>query len=328
MQYSIPAPDCQQDSEVYFPTIGECAAPPVAKKVNRKHLKSAYRDAKFRPWFQALSALEELEASGGISVTCHSPSHPYSPTIHLTNPHASLTPLSPSIAKPSKSFGPTFTPEVLTDKEVNHDARFWRGYSVELPGLRQHTQPAVWRDLSDVAAMGWYHHAIRLSGPSTAFTLNLSPAVEGQARNQPNAAKWLSRRIARRLKEGLGRRVAFWFAFEVTVHHRLHVHGELQVAAGDLDAARKALRLAAGEWENVRQHQAKTREDPSVVWTNYSAKDHWRVRPYTHPRLANISRPIKGDWLFATNPVRALANTIYSNRRLEVIDLMASVKSS
>jgi hypothetical protein len=113
----------------------------------------------------------------------------------------------------------------------------------------------------------------------------------------------------------------------VADNRRLHIHGELQINANQAEAARKALRLAAGEWDTVRQHQAHTKIEPSVVWSNYCAKDHWRVRPYTHPRLANIPRPIQGDWMFATNPVRKMAGVLYSNRRAEVLDFMGDVKS-
>lgn len=271
--------------------------------------------------FQALAALEELEASGGTSVTCHVPQHPHSPTIQLTNPTAS----SPSIPTASKTSAPAFPVETLTDAEELRTARFWRAYSVNLPHLRQHTKPAVWRDLSDVASLEWFHYALLATGPVTGFTLNLSPAVEAQARKEPNASKWLSQRIARRLKDALGRKVVFWFAFEASDKRRLHTHGELQIAGHEAEAARKALRLAGGEWDDVRQHQAKTKEEPSVVWTNYSAKHEIFIRPLKG-RFANLSRPINGDWLFATNELRRKACDLYTVRRSEVLVLMNSLK--
>lgn len=64
--------------------------------------------------------------------------------------------------------------ERLTDEEKICDARFWRAYSVLLPHLGQHRVPAEWRDLSDVSHLEWLHRAVRASGGSCGFTLNLS----------------------------------------------------------------------------------------------------------------------------------------------------------
>ncbi|MHA6642306.1 hypothetical protein [Mesorhizobium sp. A623] len=314
MHYSQTAPECQPYSEEYLPAPTTVNQPVVDKKVKPTRAKSAYRDAQFHPLFQALTALEELEASGETSVTYHTPSHPHTPTIHLTSTGKRRTPAS-------KSPAPIFPAEVLTDAEELRTARFWRAYSVIVPYLRKHSKPAQWRDLSDVASLEWFHYALRAGGPSMSFTLNLSPEVEALVRSQPNAAGWLSKRIARYLKDALGGAVAFWFAFEVASNHRLHIHGELQINVNQARAARRALRLAAGEWDAIRQHQAHTKIEPSVVWSNYCAKDHWRVRPYTHPRLANIPRPIQGDWMFATNAVRKTASILYSIRRAEVLKL-------
>gem|GEM_PF-2985440 len=164
---------------------------------------------------------------------------------------------------------------------------------------------------------------MRAVGPSTAFSLNLSPEVEAQTKTAASSAGWLSKRIARNLTKALGRKVDFWFAFEVE-NRRLHVHGEFGIDIVDAPAARKALRLAGGEWVKVRQHQAHTRETPSVVWSGYTAKHSIFVRPLTG-RFAGIS-PINGDWFFATNAIRKSASILYESQRLEAIILMTNLK--
>lgn len=304
------------------------AQPSVVKKVKPNRSKSAYRDAHFRPLFEALSDLEEMDGYGGTSVTVSTPSHPTYPILHLTRPSPASQPSTQSPPTPSipKTSAPAFSPKHLTPDEEERTARFWRAYDADLPGLRKHVTPADWRDLSDVAAVEWFHYAVRASGPSTGFTLNLSPAVEGQVRTSPESADWLSKRMARRLKDALGRKVEFWFAFEENDHHRLHVHGELQIDASDKAAARKALRLAGGEWDTVRQHQAHTRDDPSVVWSNYTAKKSIFMRPLKG-RFETLDRPINGDWLFRTNSISAAAKKLYTERRKQVITLMSTIKS-
>lgn len=284
----------------------------VDNKVKRTRVKSVYRDALFRPLFQAVAVLDDLQANGGTSVTYVTPSHPLYPVLHLN-------------VSPSHPPSPFYKPESLTGAEELRQARFWRAYQVVLPRLRQHTLPAPWRDLADPARLEWFHHAVRHSGPMRAFTLRLSADVEAQARNKPSTAGWLSKRTARRLEAALGREVDCWFALEVSPRRRLHLHGELQIEFHEAEAARKALRLAAGEWEKVRQHQAHLKEKPSVVWTNYTAKDWMFIRPLKRGPLAGISRPINREWYFATKPIRRLADELYSIRRQEVIKLMKSL---
>lgn len=97
------------------------------------------------------------------------------------------------------------------------------------------------------------------------------------------------------------------------------MHGELQAAPHELAAVRKARRLAGGEWDQVRQHQAHTKPDASIVWANYSAKDAYRIKPFR-----NITRPINGDWLFASNGVKQAGKAIYDPYRRRVIQYLAS----
>ncbi|OBQ75590.1 hypothetical protein A9K72_00410 [Mesorhizobium loti] len=283
----------------------------VDNKVKRTRVKSVYRDALFRPLFQAVAELDKLRSTGGTSVTYATPSHPLFPVLHIINDHM-----------------PSSTPykhENLTDAEERRQARFWRDYDVIVNGLRKHVVPAPWRDLSDPARLEWFHHALRSQGEVQAFTLRLSDDVEASARGQGSTAGWLSKRIARQLEGSLGRKVDRWFALEVSDHNKLHLHGELQITSDEAKAARKALRLSGGEWVSVRQHQAHTKQDPSVIWAFYSAKRWNHIRPWTSWRLAQISRPINGDWYSATKPVRSLAAELYLERHKEVIKLMKTL---
>lgn len=328
MNYSSFAPACQADPQakrpdgIDFDTLNDndqkaleaLDEARVDNKVKRTRVKSVYRDALFRPLFQTVDALRGLQANGGTSVTIVTPSHPLYPVIHLTN-----SPTHPNVSS-------SYKPESLTDAEELRQARFWRDYAVILPGLRVHVLPAAWRDLSDPARLEWFHHALRSVGHVHGFTLNLSRDIEAQARAASSTAGWLSKRIARRLEAALGRDVNCWFALEVSERHRLHLHGELQIAPEEAEAARKALRLAAGEWDTTRQHQARTKNEPSVVWANYSSMRWMFIRPRPqHGRLAGISRPINGDWYFATKPIRGLADCIYSGQLQEVSKLMKTL---
>ncbi|TGS92708.1 hypothetical protein EN814_24000 [Mesorhizobium sp. M2D.F.Ca.ET.171.01.1.1] len=284
----------------------------VDNKVKRTRVKSVYRDALFRPLFQAVAISQTVAADGGTSVTSVTPSHPLYRVIRLD--------VTPANQPPA-----FYKPESLTDAEEVRHARFWRAYEVILPRLRQHQVPADWRDLADPSRLEWFHHAARHSGPLQAFTLQLSADTEALARGAKSTAGWLSKRITRRLRDLLARDVDCWFALEMSPRRRLHLHGELQIAPGEAEVARKALRLAAGEWDKVRQHQAYLKDRPSVVWTNYSAKDWTSIRRLKRGWFAKISRPINGEWFFATKPIRRLANELYFIQRREVIKLMKTL---
>ncbi|WP_265519486.1 hypothetical protein [Nitratireductor luteus] len=303
----------RQESEEIIPIPAKEDGGNSDKNVNRTRVKSVYRDALFRPVFQAVAELEAAAANGRTSVTYHAPSHPRFSTLHLTTKHL---PLSPS---------PSFLPERLSVEEEIRAARFWRQYAVELNHYpRAFQKAAPWRDLSDEASLEWFHYATRASGPFSTFTLRLDADTEAKVRNAASSAGWLSKRIARRLKEALGRTVPFWFGFEVNAEDNLHAHGELTIAEDELPAARKALRLAGGEWAEVRQHQAHTKQQPSAVWSFYAAKQAIFMRPLTG-RFANRSRPINGDWVYASNEVRSAAGKIYSGQHKKILHVLSQL---
>ncbi|MCV0394363.1 MAG: hypothetical protein K5872_13385 [Rhizobiaceae bacterium] len=278
--------------------------PEVANIPKRRRVKSVYRDAKFRPWFQAVAALEQVQASGGTSVTWVTPAHPHFEIIRLTGPsHTSATSIPPAIT------------ESLSDEEEERAARFWRSYASTTP--RQHRTPASWRVLSDEASLEWFHYAMCRDGDVSAFTLHFNDSIREQLAAVPSSAGWLGDRLSRRLKEALGRPVALWFAFDVA-QDLPHVHGELQADTNELKAVRKAMRLAGGEWHDVRQHQAHTRPDPTAIWSFYAATDAIFIRPLKGP-FAHLPRPINGDWVFATKGVRRGAGELYSLQRQKVL---------
>ncbi|MER9203016.1 hypothetical protein NKH74_28155 [Mesorhizobium sp. M0933] len=302
--YSTSAPEMRAASEEFYPSVTTRLDGRGDKKVNRKHLKSPYRDAAFRHAFQALDALEELEESGATSVIVSLPL-PNTPTPYVRE---------------------TLSPEAA----IRHE-RFWQPYNVHT-GLSVHDVPAVWRDLSDLSTLEWFHHSLRHTGPVHAFTLNLSPAIDSLARTKSSAVKWLSRRIALQLRLALGRPIDFWFAVEVTETgqpRRLHCHGELQIAPSDSVCVRKALRIAGGEWKGSRQFQADTVPAPDVVWSHYvlGLSVLSGVVPY-RGRFKDLRRPIKGDWFTATNAVRSNASSLYTGRRAQVLSLLKNLPAA
>ncbi|AKI01439.1 hypothetical protein IMCC20628_02743 [Hoeflea sp. IMCC20628] len=280
----------------------------VDKNAKQKRVKSAYRDGKFHPLFQAVDAFEQAVAEGGISVTyVIPPSRPTQPTKVI------------SINKPPQTNNkPKTTPEQLTDKEREHSDRFWRQYNIETPHLTNHRKPALWRDLSDQARIEWFHRAMHSTGNLADFTLNLSPEIEAKVRAAKSATKYLADRLNRELKAALGRKVDLWFVFELTDRKRLHIHGEVNLAAKDFQAARKAMRRAGGEWTKNRQHQVKIREAPTVVWANYCAKESYKTQPKAG-YLSIIKRPISGDWYYASNNVRSESCIFYNKRRTKLL---------
>jgi hypothetical protein len=103
---------------------------------------------------------------------------------------------------------------------------------------------------------------------------------------------------------------------EDAITRRLHLHGELRIEAGEAALARKALRLAGGEWEDVRQYQAHTESDPDTGWAGYMSKEFWRYGPIVRPWLASVNSSYRvrynGGQISKTQRANAIAEKIYA----------------
>lgn len=284
--------------EDFFPIFSSGDPCRDDKKVKSKRFRSPYRDASFRQQLQAVAVPSDSRGNSGTSVTL---------------------PVAPSLTPTATPTHTNANTDPLTPPERNRTERFWRAYCAEITCHPKFKTPAPWRDLSDQYRLEWFNQACAFADGHYDFTLNFSPEIEEQVRGASNSAKWLSARIARRLKQLTGASVDFWFAFDVSDKRRLHIHGELAgIHADQLPAVRKALRLAGGEWEQIRQHQTHLRANPSLVWANYAAKNSFAVRPLSG-RLSKLPRPIAGDWFFATNSVRSSARSLYEEARKRAV---------
>lgn len=191
----------------------------------------------------------------------------------------------------------------------------------QYPPIANHTyhRPAHWREVSPWLKAFYWHEAMIELGPVHAFTLNLNDQIEGKARTAESAARFLHKRIAHHLKAAFPDSApTFWFALERTdnLHDRLHLHGE--VVSLDGKKVRQALRLAAGEWESVRQHQAHLSPSPDIGWIGYTQKHHiWNKRAgkgRTSKLLASL-RGFDGSATARTLNVNRMAQELYERDR-------------
>lgn len=247
----------------------------VVKNGTRKRLKNPWRDGQFFLDLWAARHAAGHAEKAGTSVT--SPSHP--------------------------------TPHLPTKFQ-----RFLKHYQEPLAGKLKRT-PAEWRDVSPWLRTTYFHHAAHNLGTVHAFTLRLRHDVEEKARAQFSAASWLQKRLVNALSAALGRPVDFWFVLENGRTGRdLHLHGELVVGIEQVETARKALRLAAGEWTTTRQHQAHTRLNPDEAWVGYVMK----AAPYTNAKSpARHQRQFDGENHAATHGIRSRAQVLYTADRRE-----------
>ena len=141
----------------------------------------------------------------------------------------------------------------------------------------------------------------------------------------------------RRQPEGyLGRHVEFVLVPEDDENGRLHLHGEFQISVEEAEAARKAMRVALGEWpaekdrprgcpawvpNMPRQHQVKTEPEPDHGHSCYITKDFWRSPDRLHIKLFAAMR-VGFDCkpLSATKRLRARAEELYTHDRAMVIE--------
>jgi hypothetical protein len=111
----------------------------------------------------------------------------------------------------------------------------------------------------------------------------------------------------------------------------LHVHGEFNITRPDSTTvkrdrakARKALRLAGGEWPTHRQFQAYVPpEAPDSGWAGYLSKDFAFCGPIVRPWLSalgsNYASGFNGDQVSRTRLLGKIAGKIYNEHRETVM---------
>lgn len=106
-------------------------------------------------------------------------------------------------------------------------------------------------------------------------------------------------------------------------NHRLHLHGEIQISAEEAEKARKALGLAGGEWDDVRQYQSHTEFAPDAGWAGYVSKDSWRFGPIVRPWLTMVNSSYRvrfnGDQISRTAMLAAVAKRAYQEHRALIL---------
>jgi hypothetical protein len=270
----------------------------IVKSVKQKRRVSLYRDAQF---MRCLQGLNELKRMGLLTPTS------------VSRLSSLLYPLNDSIfARRSKQ------------------EPWWLNLNGGEPHpkpARQYRSPAEWRDVSDTLHVHYLHLALTVLGPVHSFSLRLHASVEAQALSKPDALDWLSRRIARRLRAALGHPVECYCVLEQDDRRELHVHGAFIITGPnstsvnrDRAKARKALRLAGGEWPKARQFQANVPpEAPDSGWPGYLAKDFALFGPIVRPWLTLVGSKYApgfgGDQISRTKVLAALAETIYNEHR-------------
>lgn len=177
--------------------------------------------------------------------------------------------------------------------------------------------------MSDPLRLLYLHHACTSSGPTIAFSLNLSPKIEAKARQQTSAAGWLLRRITRELPGHLDRPFV-WFALEETDEGRLHLHGEIVGPEHAVSLIREALRRAGGiEKARGWAKQADLVLDATEGWTSYLGKRMALARKPNARSRYILDRSFSGDWIAASQPVKRLAKRLYEADREKVMQRLS-----
>jgi hypothetical protein len=291
------------------------------KTTNRTRVISPYRDARFMRDFEASLADRSSHSLDPTSV-CKVP------MIYPSIPAPTLNPLEASkrVKKPAPiplsamaSPSPSGSPGRVRSKV----APWWRGGFYLNEPLRRFRNPAQWRDTSDILRCHYAHMSLLELGPVHSFTVRLRDDIEAKARQQPSPLVWLQQRIKSELRKVLDRPVQFLLVIEEE-KRRLHCHGEFQVSANEVTAARAALRKACGPWKKAPQHQTKTEADPDDGWAGYVSKDFWKTTPGMRAALApfktNIKVTFPGSALSITAGLNARATALYAKHRALVIN--------
>jgi hypothetical protein len=312
---------------------------------NRKHHRSLVRDGRFMAVLLGVPAgagsadSEETSVSktppSSTSTTSSTPSastaSPSTSTLSaseiiIEELKAELEALDSTSAKAGGAPASTF-PSEAAPIWLCHPWHQWPADALAaLP--RQYRTPAPWRDTSDLLRLCYVHRSLKEAGPTFTLNLNLNPATERLAKLQPDSARWLHKRLARRLEQALGRRVDLWFVLEDIHdlgprHRRLHLHGAMGITADEAKEARAALRKAGGEWKTVRQHQSHTAGDPDYGWLGYCTKglvwhspavERLLDRAGDHRRRKTFNGP---SWA-ASADIRDRARSLYDEDRAKV----------
>jgi hypothetical protein len=270
----------------------------IVKSVKQNRRVSVYRDAEFMRCLQGLSARKRMGLLAPTSVSRDS---------------SLLYPLNDSIFVRRSKREPWWL-------NLN-------GGEPHAKPARQYRSPADWRDVSDTLHVHYLHLALTVLGPVHSFSLRLDGPVEAQALSKPDALGWLSPRIARRLKAALGRLIECYCVLEQDDDGEIHLHGAFNITGPnstsvkrDRAKARKALRLAGGEWPKARQFQADVpHAAPDSGWPGYLSKEFAFFGPIVRPYLtsvgSNYAPGFNGDQVSRTEVLGALAEKIYNERR-------------
>ncbi len=195
-------------------------------------------------------------------------------------------------------------------------------FDASQPRPRQYRLPADWRDTTDSLKIHVALQALKAQGPTHGFTINLRPDIETGALARPDAAAWLTARIARSAKSALGRTLECFVVLE-QAEGRLHLHGAGNLDAHEADKVRKAFRKAAGEWPATRQHQVHTSADPDAAWAGYCAKGLSQTGAYMR-ELNQNSRfrrvTFNGPAISVTKATASKSAQTYAADRAEVIE--------
>jgi hypothetical protein len=179
--------------------------------------------------------------------------------------------------------------------------------------------------LPDIAYLSAYHLAMAEHPDARTFTMRLNRAVEAKALARPDTSDWLRRRIALRLKEGLGRNVELFGCLEVDDNEGLHVHGQFIVSDNEIVRAKECLRKAGGKWPTMRHKQAHSHNHaPDIGWPSYFGKDLHKASGFVRDLLArhgspHLFVPYNGSPVFASQGIRRRARVLFNDLRRQLM---------
>jgi hypothetical protein len=186
-------------------------------------------------------------------------------------------------------------------------------------------RPLTWAKAPTILKLEFYHHALPSFGEVRTFTLRLRADIEAKAKKRRDPGAWMNKRIARELEKALGRPCVFIGCFEEDRLRGLHVHGEFVVTDNELVTARRALRLAGGEWERARQKQVKCHPySPNEGWASYCGKNLHMASPFVRELLSRHGSPkllvsYSGNPLFVSRELGRRARTLFDATRLAML---------